>query len=105
MPKLTLYCQGEKDAYYFISFNNHLLNSYNVWGGWVCYLIRDTEGVRMLYVEAKCNDNSGNKNEGTIDIFRQESRESDYDTVLRKIKKQIQVISGLSHRRLEKLVV
>lgn len=53
----------------------------------MCYLIRDTEVVRILYVEVKHNDNSGNKNEDNVDIFREESRESDYDTVLRKIKK------------------
>lgn len=66
----------------------------------MCYLIRDTKVVRMLYVEVKHNDNSGNKNEDNIDIFREESRESDYDTVLRKTKK-IQVFSGLSPRRLK----
>ena len=61
MPKLILYCQGEiiMHAYHFISFNNHLLNCYNVWG--MSALTRDKKLVRIPFVEIKCNDNVGSK--------------------------------------------
>lgn len=43
--------------------------------GSVCYLIRDTEVVRILFVKAQYNDKSGNKNEENFDTFTEESRE------------------------------
>lgn len=60
------------------------------------YLIRDTEVVRILFVKAKYNDKSGNKNEDNFDTFTEESREfGNCNTVLWKLK-TMQVFSGLS---------
>lgn len=42
--------------------------------GSLCYLIRDTEVPRILFVKEKCNDKNGNKNEDNFDTFTEVSR-------------------------------